>query len=384
MKKLAGAVLAGIGLLSILSLAVSPIRSPSLPHFLGSYLPGLLFLFIGTALRVSAIERSRAAGGTDDADSEMANARAARWESEGNVGIVLGFATMLFGSGLTRQGPDYALAGMSVFIVGWLLLIYGCVNYAKWKDYSYWVGALGYLLLPGLLVLAMLPNRRKRLHAQNTPADQAPRPAPADEKRFGYRYAFAFAPIVLFYIAFAGFHLSRSANVDAAEWKDVFEPELGFQASVPGNVEREQATQPTPAGNVETQKFIAKPSGRKELFMIVSISFPRRVLDQIGGEEKVLEIGRQDVLTAVDGTLQSERPISLRGCRGLEVVVLPRKGAVVKSQMYVVGGQLYQLNVHVPKIRLSSTDVQKFFGSFRLFLDQEKLTGKGGGPRRQN
>src|SRR4029453_6909188 len=125
-------------------------------------------------------------------------------------------------------------------------------------------------------------------------------------------------------------------------------------------------------------KFIAKPRGRKELFMIVVVTFPLSALDQIGGEEKLLELGRQDVITAVDGQLQSERRISLGGRPGLEVVVLPRKGAVIKSQIYVVGNQFYQLSVHVRQLRLSSRDVQRFFNSFQLYVDQKTAAAQSG------
>src|SRR5690242_18552641 len=99
MKKLAGSVLAGIGLLSILGLAVTPHALTGIPQFLGAYVPGLLFLFVGMALRISAIERPRAADGTDETDADISRMGLARRESEGNAGIVLGFATMLIGSG---------------------------------------------------------------------------------------------------------------------------------------------------------------------------------------------------------------------------------------------------------------------------------------------
>jgi hypothetical protein len=380
MKKVIGTVLAGLGLLAILASTVGPFTSPNVAHFLGTYTPGLLFIFIGMALRVAAMQSARpVAGDTTEHMANSADAQIGRLEGEGNVGIVLGFATMLIGSGLTRQGPDYALPGTTVFAAGWLLLIYGCVNYAKWKGYSHWLGLLGYLLLPGLIVLACIPNRRKRLRSEG-PAESAAgqNPFAMDDRGFGYRYALAFAPIGLFYAGFVGLIFSLTSGIDAAEWNDLIEPELGFRVSMRAETERDETTQATASGNVETRKFVAKPRGRKELFMIVAVTFPQSALDQIGGEEKLLELRRQHVITAFDGQLQSERRISLGGCPGLEVVVLPRKGAVVRSQMYVVGNQFYQVSVHVRQLRLSSRDVQRFFNSFQLYLDQKTAAAQRG------
>jgi hypothetical protein len=370
MQKLLGTVLVVLGLLSLLGLATNGLPSPNLAHFLGTYVPGLAMLLFGMALRIAAIQKA------PDYEQESADAmafrteaRASGLETAGNVGIVVGFATMIFGSGLSRQGADFLLPSITVLHLGWALLIYGSIQYAHWKGYTRWVGLLGYLLLPGLIVLALLPNRRKRWVAQSSPPAQDPQSPFAHERpSFGYRYALALAPLVVLYVGFFGLTVSKRANVAAAEWQDVVEPEFAFRASMPGTLEREHSTQAAPSGNIEIRKFIAKPHGRKELFMIVIVTFPPEALRNIGGDEKLLELGRQDVIAAVEGQIKSEQSISKGGFPGLEVVVLPRKGAVIKSHIYVAGNQFFQVSAHVSQLRLSSTDVQKFFDSFELLL----------------
>jgi hypothetical protein len=64
---------------------------------------------------------------------------------------------------------------------------------------------------------------------------------------------------------------------------------------------------------------------------------------------------------------------------GLELEVLPPKGAIIKARIYAIKNQIYQVTVHVPKIRLGSKDVQKFLGSFRLSAEQDAAPDRGGG-----
>jgi hypothetical protein len=49
--------------------------------------------------------------------------------------------------------------------------------------------------------------------------------------------------------------------------------------------------------------------------------------------------------------------------------VVPPKGAIIKAQIYATTNQIYQVAVHVPQIRLTSADVQKFFEPFNLWAE---------------
>ena len=100
--------------------------------------------------------------------------------------------------------------------------------------------------------------------------------------------------------------------------------------------------------------------------MVVVVHFPEAVGRTLGGADGLLDLGRQDVLTGTEGRLKSERPIELAGCPGIEMEVLPPKGAIVRSRVYAAPNVLYQISVHVPMIRIESHDVRKFFDSFTL------------------
>jgi hypothetical protein len=166
------------------------------------------------------------------------------------------------------------------------------------------------------------------------------------------------------------------SSIDPAEWQQVAPPGIGFQALVPGTPRVEHTTQETPAGKVELHKFMVEPKGKKEMFLVLSIRYPEEVSRELDGPEKLLQIGRQDLLSASQGQLQSERPIVLNGWPGLELEVLPPKGAIIKARIYATKNQIFEAWVHVPKIRLRSEDVQKFLDSFQLLAEPEGAGGQ--------
>src|SRR5215470_14935933 len=77
--------------------------------------------------------------------------------------ILIGIGIMLIGNVLSRRGPDLFFVAGAAYIIGWAFFIWGCLDYARWKGYSGWFGFLGFLLVPGLIILVCLPNRRKEL-----------------------------------------------------------------------------------------------------------------------------------------------------------------------------------------------------------------------------
>jgi hypothetical protein len=160
-----------------------------------------------------------------------------------------------------------------------------------------------------------------------------------------------------------------TSGIDAAEWKEVISKEDGFQALMPGTPRLEQQTQESPAGNMEMHKFSVQPKDKKELFMVVSFRFSGVVSRNLGGKEKLLELGRQDILKASQGQIKSEKRIDLNGCPGLEIEVLPLKGAIVKARIFATENRLFEVCVHVPQFRLESQDIQKFLDSFQLMAE---------------
>lgn len=76
-----------------------------------------------------------------------------------NLGVGFGIIAQVAGSFLSYYG--YILFGNLLMFIGFVLFLWGCVQYAKGKGYSGWVGLLGLLNIFGLLVLVLLRDKHK-------------------------------------------------------------------------------------------------------------------------------------------------------------------------------------------------------------------------------
>jgi drug/metabolite transporter (DMT)-like permease len=79
-----------------------------------------------------------------------------------NTGVGFGWIIMLIGSVQARsQSSGASVLGLCLLLVGAVLFVWGCVQYAKGKGQSGYWGALGLLWLLGLVALFFLPDRNK-------------------------------------------------------------------------------------------------------------------------------------------------------------------------------------------------------------------------------
>ncbi len=200
----------------------------------------------------------------------MQDARLKQFSRTASLGIVGGIVMMFMGSGVSQQGPELFLVEGAILLGGWALMIWGCVNYMRWKGYSGWFGLFGYLLLPGLIILVCFPNRRTRIPQMHQSEYISKTAAVSGE----YRFLLAVAPLGIIFIVLSGFVHRVRSNTDAAEWEQVAPPGMGFEALVPGTPRLEQQTRETPAGRVELHKFTVTPKGKKKLIAFVVRRLP--------------------------------------------------------------------------------------------------------------
>lgn len=301
----------------------------------------------------------------------METTRAISFKRRAIVELALGIVISIGSGSLARPDKGYFLVAVFFWFVGFAIYLCGCINLARLKGYSGWLGFLGYLVAPGLITLACLPNRRARLTrlegeslstAQNAIAT-------ADAKRGGI-YLCTLFPFGLLFVAFGLFVLAARSNIDGTEWQSVTSRDGDFQVQMPGRPQIDVHSQSTDAGAIEVQKYVVSPVGHKELYMIVAVRFPTALREQMGAADKLVELGRDDLVSASAGTLTSETGIQLQGRPGVEIELLPRAGAIVKARVIASADTVYQVTAHVPKSRLDSSDVQIFLDSFQL-IDRE-------------
>jgi hypothetical protein len=85
-----------------------------------------------------------------------------KYDQKAGIGILGGLALM----GMSRWSDMAATTGTALILLlclpsGVCLFCWGCSNYSVGKGYSKWLGFLGLLSCIGLLVLMILPDRRK-------------------------------------------------------------------------------------------------------------------------------------------------------------------------------------------------------------------------------
>lgn len=87
----------------------------------------------------------------------------------------------------------------------------------RWKGYSGWFGFLGYLLLPGLIGVACVPDRRRKiLSMEEGEATSSASALAAQDQRSGHRFVLTLLPLVMLFIA-GSFHWPIP-DIDAAQW----------------------------------------------------------------------------------------------------------------------------------------------------------------------
>jgi hypothetical protein len=84
------------------------------------------------------------------------------YRQQAAIGIPFGFILMLFGHVLRGSEIEDSIFVASLLTVGGIVLfLWGCVGYSMGKGYSKWLGTLGVLGCIGVVILALLPDRRK-------------------------------------------------------------------------------------------------------------------------------------------------------------------------------------------------------------------------------
>lgn len=78
-----------------------------------------------------------------------------------NIGVGVGILLEVLGRVAIAVSAALAIPGLIIFLIGVAVFVWGCMNYAKGKGHSPWLGVLGLLSVIGLIILVLLPDRHK-------------------------------------------------------------------------------------------------------------------------------------------------------------------------------------------------------------------------------
>jgi len=79
-----------------------------------------------------------------------------------NIGVGIGWLVLTVGNIAVRTGSlGGPVVGYLMCLIGLVLFLWGCGQYARGKGYSVYWGALGLLYIIGLLVLVLMPDKHK-------------------------------------------------------------------------------------------------------------------------------------------------------------------------------------------------------------------------------
>jgi len=93
-------------------------------------------------------------------------------KTQAQIGIGLGIFVMLGAWNSIDKLSSTPKQGLVIWLVGFALLLWGCVNLAAGKGHSGWYGLLAFLLLPGLIILLNFSDQYVALRKSDQPPPQ--------------------------------------------------------------------------------------------------------------------------------------------------------------------------------------------------------------------
>lgn len=76
-----------------------------------------------------------------------------------NIGVGVGLLISAIGG---NMNSDF---GGILALIGYGMFIWGCIEYAEYKGYTWKMGLLGLLSVIGLIIMVCLPNKNKKANA---------------------------------------------------------------------------------------------------------------------------------------------------------------------------------------------------------------------------
>jgi hypothetical protein len=150
-------------------------------------------------------------------------------------------------------------------------------------------------------------------------------------------------------------------------WQEYSSDRYGFSISTPRAFEESTQKTPTEVGDIDVITLIAQAED-STTYVATYSEFPEQIV-KAGEPLELLRGGKQGVVDLLNGTVTSERELSLDGNPGLEIILTGTAqgyNIAAKGRFYLVKNRLYQIYVMAQQGKENTEATAKFLDSFRL------------------
>lgn len=151
-----------------------------------------------------------------------------------------------------------------------------------------------------------------------------------------------------------------------AGWMEYGSDPQGFTVMVPKSMDLYRDKSQTAAGEIEILTFLAEMPTAS--YGVVCNDFPQDFLAKADTGE-MLANGIKGFVSKLSGTLDAERPVTLDGNAGREIVMTGSSQGVAlygKARFFLIGARLYQVAYIAEKGKEDPAAVDHFLDSFKL------------------
>jgi hypothetical protein len=150
-----------------------------------------------------------------------------------------------------------------------------------------------------------------------------------------------------------------------ARWVEVASAEGRFRAQMPGPITERNSTMPSAAGQVQDHQRLHEVPGEELSYAINYADFTADQLRRLP-LDKVIDAGRDAIVKAHQGQVESEGKIERDGRTGREVVIRVAGRGRFVLHYYPDGARLYTLTLAGLSAARDSREARAFFDSFHF------------------
>lgn len=159
--------------------------------------------------------------------------------------------------------------------------------------------------------------------------------------------------------------ITGCSGMGGTKWETVSEG--GLTVQMPGKPTKQTQTAPSPVGPLSVNMLMVDKGS--EAYMTAYNEFPAEAAKRVSDPKSLLDNGRDGALRNLSGKLVSERPVTLGGHPGREIVgegTTQGREVAFTARIYWASPRLIQVIYMREKSKAESPDGKKFLESLQI------------------